>query len=401
MRIAIVAAAALTASAASAADPIKGLTVHEWGVFRVHADAESANADARAVWDALPGFVYGQVKGRKLPMHWPSLEIRDKPVIFFHTGREADVSLRVDFPGGMPGVWWPGTQEQAVTDGRLAGAETGKPAGHLQWRLHVGGRGPVPPAVADGHWIGRLRKVDAAHVSAAVGERGFGRENEGFVYYDGVFPRGRWVDVAARADAVSLTNRAAHPVFDVTVVDRRTEGKVRVGRIGELGAGAEMKAVEFADADPAAFAAEAAGTLTKQLAAAGLNPDEAASLTDLYRGDFFEAPGLQVFYRIPQAEYDRLLPMTLTPPAEKTVRVGLVFHPWHFPELAERVAALVRELDAEEFDAREAASRRLEELGPRAFPHLVRIRRDRLPAEVRDRIERLLDRHRPTYGGGT
>src|ERR1700720_160354 len=88
----------------------KGLEVHEWGVYRAHRDTDMVNADMRAIWDALPPFVYGQINGRKLPLHYQDLRIVDKPVIFFHTPQALTADLRIDFPGGMPGVWWPGTQ---------------------------------------------------------------------------------------------------------------------------------------------------------------------------------------------------------------------------------------------------------------------------------------------------
>src|SRR3954462_2449000 len=82
----------------------KGLVVHEWGVFRVHDDAEMANADARAEWDSLPPFMYGNVSGRLLPVNWGPLEIRRRPVVFFHTPEAAALTMRIDFPGGIPGV---------------------------------------------------------------------------------------------------------------------------------------------------------------------------------------------------------------------------------------------------------------------------------------------------------
>src|SRR5207249_4567825 len=104
-----------------AAPPHKGLAVHEWGVFRVNNDVDLANADMRAIWDGLPPFVYGQLVGRELPKHWRNVEIRDRPVIFFHAAEPVDVALSVEFPGGMAGVWWPGTQSPAIRDGVVVG----------------------------------------------------------------------------------------------------------------------------------------------------------------------------------------------------------------------------------------------------------------------------------------
>ena len=76
--------------------PVKGFLVHEWGVFRVHDDAEFANADMRAEWDDLPSFVYGQTTTRDFPRHWdvPPTNVY-KPVIFFHALQPMEVNLRV------------------------------------------------------------------------------------------------------------------------------------------------------------------------------------------------------------------------------------------------------------------------------------------------------------------
>ncbi len=376
----------------------KGLMVHEWGVWRVHHDVDLANADMRAIWEGLPRFVYGQVSGRTLPKHWANVEIVDRPVIFFHAPQSLVVELRVDFPGGMPGVWWPGTETPAVHSGRvLGGAARAKPFRSLEWRLNLktppaqdGPRVLGLPPVDRGHWVKTLRAVKADDVFARVGERGFGYEREKFVYYDGLLPRGKWVAVTALKECVGLANQAKHPVFDVTVVDRRSPDQIRVARLARLEAGAEVKAVAFAAEDARNWPGAGVKTLTAQLKQAGLNEDEAGALVELWKKDLFETGGLTVFYRLPQSEYDRLLPLTMRPRPEHLVRVGLVCHPHCEPDLAQRVAALARELDDPSFKKREQAQKQLRALGQGAFVHLLKLR-DRTPnVEVRKRIEQVL-----------
>jgi hypothetical protein len=99
----LIALTAVTATAAAQQPAIKGLAVHEWGVFEVSEDAEFANAYMRAVWDDLPGFVYGHIKGRAVPQHWGAIELRNRPIIFFHADKPAQVRVKIDFPGGMAG----------------------------------------------------------------------------------------------------------------------------------------------------------------------------------------------------------------------------------------------------------------------------------------------------------
>jgi len=94
----------LAGSIALAEEPVeKDLTVHEWGVFRVHTDAEMANADLAREWNNLPEFVYGQISGRNIPQHYGAIEIRRRPIVFFHAARPLEVQMKIDFPGGMPG----------------------------------------------------------------------------------------------------------------------------------------------------------------------------------------------------------------------------------------------------------------------------------------------------------
>ena len=146
-------------------------------------------------------------------------------------------------------------------------------------------------------------------------------------------------------------------------------------------------------AEARSFGADNAATLVRQLTAAGLYEDEASSLADLWKKELFGTTGLHVFYRIPQQEYDRCMPMTLTPKAESLVRVGLVFHGHCEPDLAQRVLALARLLDSDEFAVREKAQKELEGMGRAAYVHLVRLRKSpELPLEVRKRVEALLEK---------
>ena len=97
-----------------------------------------------------------------------------------------------------------------------------------------------------------------------------------------------------------------------------------------------------------------------------------------------------MFYRLPQAEYERRLPLTLTPRAESLVRVGLVHHSHCEPDFAERVRKLVRQLDDGDFEAREGAQKKLQAMGPASSVHLLRLLKDEKSAEARRRIGELL-----------
>jgi hypothetical protein len=373
----------------------KGLKVHEWGVFRVNDDADFANADLRAEWDDLPTFVYGQIKGRVVPQHWGAVEIRFRPIIFFHGAEPALIRVRVDFPGGMAGVWCPATEIPAVE----GFAKQPKIGGSLEWNLGIKQvptdwqpKMLAPPDVPEKHWLSRIRKVKSDELFARFGPNNNDVERERFIFYDGLFPQRRWLKIAVEKDRVSLTNSLSHAVFDVTIVDRRGAG-IRIGRVVKLESGATMKEVPFTEEDASRFSSEASESLVKQLVAAGLFEDESRSLVDLWKKQMFETPGLNVFYRLPQDQYDALMPLKVTPKPESLVRVGLIFHGHLEPDFADRVLELVKQLDARKFADRDAAMKKIVAIGPAALVQLQRLRERRdLSVEVRERIDGLVKR---------
>src|SRR5580692_10734711 len=176
-------ACAETNRAEAAAPAANGLAVHEWGVFRVNEDADFANADLRAAWDELPGFAYGLIKGRAVPVHWGPVEIRLRPIVFFHAQRPSVFRLKIDFPGGMPGVWFPATEKPAVS-----GVDKQPKAGDsLEWNLGVkvcpNGWGPKQssvPEVPAKHWISRIRQVKSDEIFARYSKNFVDVEREKF-----------------------------------------------------------------------------------------------------------------------------------------------------------------------------------------------------------------------------
>jgi len=388
--------AALTAvgvGIALAADPVelpqKGLLVHEWGVINVYNDAELANADMRSVWASLPEFVYGNVDRRHIPQE---VVVVLAPVIYFHAPKEIAVQVKVEFPGGRPAVWWPANANIDRHGGRGNVSQKATCDKHLEWNLTL--KSPASDAnglraLPKGHWMAACRTVAAADVLTGV--RGLPDQREKFVYYDGLIGSPKTAELTVAAERVSLKNRAKHALLDVTVIDRRTPGKIRVSRMATVAAGTEIQALAFKESAAERWPASAHEELIAQLARAGLNEDEAKAMAEVWKKDFFETEGLTLFYRLPQAEYDRLLPLTVTPRPEKVVRTMLVHHPHCEPDLGERVMALVTQLDSNNFQERIDAQKRIHALGRAAFVHLIRARNAKPSLEVTARLNKLLE----------
>jgi len=105
----------------------------------------------------------------------------------------------------------------------------------------------------------------------------------------------------------------------------------------------------------------------------------------------FEAPGLNLFYRLTQEEYDVRMPLTVTPKPESIVRIGFVFHAHLEPDFAERILELVKQLDSPCFQVRDSATKKLQKIGSAALVELKRIRGHKeLSLEVRERLDALI-----------
>jgi hypothetical protein len=243
------------------------------------------------------------------------------------------------------------------------------------------------------HWMKTLRDVKCDDVYVSAGERGSTMEREKFVYYDGLLPRVQALAVQFDKETVSLKNQVKFTVFDVWVIDNRDPAKPRVGQMPRLDPGGGDKVVDFTTMKEERWTVEAAKSLSAQLHDAGLNEDEAAALTSIWTADFFQSAGLTLFYRLPQEEYERMLPLTVKPRPEKIVRVGLVQQVPSDPALAERIARLVKQLDDDEFVKREAAQQELAKFGPIALGYLRRLKPTITAPEPKRRIEELLEKN--------
>jgi hypothetical protein len=369
-----------------------GVTVHEWGVLSVYNDIELANADMRAEWDGLPKFVHGRVDGRTVPVYNGPVRA---PVLYFHAQQPIGLNVKVDFPKGKPAVWWPGN---AIGGRGGIQAQAVQPESSLTWNFQLRPSNAANYKLKElpkGHWMEALRNVKAEDVHFSqtdfLAPPGAGLTKERFIYYDGLIPSPKGLTIQVQGDTISLKSQAKHPLLDVTVVDLRNIRKIRTATIAKMEPEADVKEVKLAERDQTKWPSAGIDELITQLKAAGLNEDEARSLTDVWRKAFFETEGVSVFYRLPQDIYDQLLPLTVNPKPEKVVRTLLVHHPHCEPDLADRVLALVKDLGSVKFEERIEAQKRLQALGKAAFVHLLRARDAAKDPEVKSRLTKVLE----------
>lgn len=349
-------------SAAEDKDPkAEAYDLHEWGVFSVPRNEAWAQRDMKAEWATFPEFFNRIWPEAKLPYHGP---VR-KPVIYLHANKKFNLSLTIRFTEGRPLVWWPPafTPSFGIEAGRLD---------EVSFNLSVvdciNGQAPDPNKVEKGHWMETLRAPQSSLVFTDNGWSRMGNSMvcEHFIYYDGVMKAPPTPKVTRDGDAIVLESNLDYEMLDVIAIERLGKDlRVSKACVDKIETGAHKTRMEWIAADNAV----AAG-LSKRLAAAGLNQDEADALVKVWEDGFFKQPGLRVLYRIPQAVYDKWLPLQAKPAPAKSVRVGLVLHEHLQPELDEVVAALIKKLGDESFDIRDAARRELTAFGGAAFPAL-------------------------------
>jgi hypothetical protein len=366
------------------------LVVHEWGVFSVYEDEEAALQAMRAEWMGLPKFIYGvRELSRNMPYRGP---VR-KPVIYLHCPQPMTVDLNVSFAKGRAMVWYPATvtPNSEKPDTRM-----------LHWKLYL--KEPPkegdfrPPAgfqaadVPAEHWFARLRDVDAGELFSEGSWNRFGAswDREKFVYYDGFVPAPQCLEVIFKDDKIGLKSLVDFPVHDLFVIDRRQPDKVRVARRDEVASKAELADLAMKEVHGERWLADAANDLLDRLQKAGLHADEAKGLVHTWKQDFFQGPQITLIYRLPQAQYDRMLPLTVTPAADKVVRVGLVQQFACDKALRDRIDALVKQLGAEDFATRDRASRALHELKKVAYTELQQQRAKATDPEVKARLDLIL-----------
>jgi hypothetical protein len=135
--------------------------------------------------------------------------------------------------------------------------------------------------------------------------------------------------------------------------------------------------------------AEARQSLTAALQQQGFSAAEVELFMDRAAPAIFAAQETVVVCRLPPDAVEERLPLVTYPGARKTVRTALVVLRNVDPKLKDDVNRLVKDLGAADYAAREAADKRLSELGRLAVPALKAALKSP-DVEVQRRAEQLL-----------
>jgi hypothetical protein len=155
---------------------------------------------------------------------------------------------------------------------------------------------------------------------------------EQFVYYDGLMKPLAFLEPRRTpAGAIVLDTTAPYPIHDLWCIDR-TGAEPKLARVPLVPPGKKTIDLDWKTVADDDWHAATAEPLAVELEKTGLHADEARSLVAIWQPGFFHAPGLTLFYRLPQREYDRVTTIALDPVPETLVRVGIVHHAHAEPE---------------------------------------------------------------------
>ena len=231
---------------------------------------------------------------------------------------------------------------------------------------------------------GYARETDSAHIQI-TDPTTMSTTREKFLFYRGL---GNFnLPVAVRSSGggrFTLTYSGKTPLRYAFLV--QIDGKeLRFARCDNIGQSVEMT-----------LPSEAAGidalsdAVVRALISDGLFDKEARAMVKTWKSSWFGEQGTRVFYSLPQADTDALLPLHLTPAPKEIVRVMIGRFETLTPEQERKIEALVSQLGADDPALRDRSSAEIRKMSRFAEPALTRVANTTSDPEVHIRAEALL-----------
>lgn len=340
---------------ASPAVESSALTVHEWGTFTTVSGSDGRLLPGLEREEhALPPFVHSHVgfspanKGWNRPLANVTVKM-ETPVLYFYSRVPQTVDIDIQFQGGSISQWYPERTAGEVLPPAPEFVRSAQPASERQraaippidfargyrgsatWRIDVlapddEAEDPVQqrwqtPALRTAfpsidHW-------QRARVAGANRIRGARGGVEGFIFYRGVgnFELPLHIKVAGRT--LELENRGGHDLPCLLLYEKSPEFPRGVmQRVGPLAPGARILATlreEGICYDSVVPQAER--LLRRALEEAGLTTPEALALIATWSDSYLRRDGVRVFWIVPRAFTDRVLPISISPKPVELERV--------------------------------------------------------------------------------
>jgi hypothetical protein len=388
--------------------------VHEWGTFTSFSGSDGVRLEFRPLADEdLPPFVLDRFLQSGLNSFRKAMvrtRLRmETPVTYFYTERERDVNVRVDFPEGLLTEFFPPVR--SMSPDFKPGEALPIRNSSLDWgqvhlipqnffRVNIEDRkraelieqrmlsGLTPKADGQNHYF-HARETDSAIVQVHLDPdpklplRPSGDFFEKFLFYRGIGNFELPLKLTATGDGqYELLNSGPDAVRSLFLVTA-DGSELRFAKFDQIAAGQRRTLTQ--GKKPATMN-ELSEAVIASLVDEKLYEKEARAMVKTWQSSWFGETGTRLFYMVPTPVTEQLLPLTVEPKPDETVRVLVGRMEIMTPETEKRVLELVRASYAARVQQiKEAhASRkpvgaikwpaRLTELGRLTEPALARIR---------------------------
>lgn len=430
--------------------------MHEWGTFTSFSGSDGVKLEFRPLADNdLPPFVLDRPRqagvvplSMLLSKGWYlSWQRMETPVIYFYTHEEMDVSVKVSFPEGLLTEFYPPVKsflpEMSETETNLArmGSANVRSLGdmtqiahklksqlkdsELDWgtitlvppdlltlplKNEVAARGihdrmlrkliPTTPQHFDYYYA---RDTDSAFIHTdfplpeipvfAANYKPLGAFFEKFLFYRGIGNFDLLLRLQAKGnDQFVVRNLSNEPVNSLILMERNPEGKLRFAVQNVLNG---KKQLELQLPQTEMSQNDLENEIETALVNAGLFRKEARSMIATWRSSWFGETGTRLFYLLPEAQTERLLPLDIQPVPEESVRVMVGRLEIMTPDREQKLEGLLKsqaKLQPEQIDPKSELGVELAALGRFAEPALSRIVSSSKEPEVKRVAEQLIER---------
>lgn len=283
------------------------LIAHEWGTFTSVAGADGSPtrwAPLSGPAD-LPCFV-ANLGSPRFKQQASGLVRMETPVLYFYAARPVTLSVRVGFPQGWITEWYP--HATSVTPSEPGPAPYA--GGEIRWdRVEVlPGQTPAFPTGKGASHYYAARQTDSAPLR-------IGTEWEKLIFYRGVgdFPV-PLRPVFTPEGNVQVTSIIPEPV-PLAILFENQDGRIGYRAVRSLRQATEIERPQLTGTLDALR-----DQLAGELVEFGIYRKEALAMIETWRDSWFEE-GMRLFYIVPRATVDSLLPLDIKPAPASIARV--------------------------------------------------------------------------------
>lgn len=324
------------------------LVVHEWGTFTTFSGSDGVFIDFRplaAEHSDLPDYVrdrgnYSKGIASLLTKNrlWGRVRM-ETPVTYFYTDRVRTVDVQVDFPQGLLTEFYPPVTslEPPIDEEKIFGEGESIGRSSLTWKqLNLIPASEFAPNIADANLRDILKKrIPASLVPHAINEQHYAAARrtdsalvhiddaksqvshfEKFLFYRGVGKFDLPIKANFVGDKINVTNTGSQSLRSLIQIQVQN-GVIAASKLGQLDANKSLDLGE----SKLLTVQELSELVQSSLVEEGLYEKEAAAMVATWQQSWFTENGTRVLYMVPTSVTNSLLPLTVTPAPQETVRV--------------------------------------------------------------------------------